>query len=128
MLCYQSWHDMNQDLIPVMLPILTYDKTWVESSIKELDVWWKLSKYAYFYKNNHRWSNSILVQFSTLSLFQYWRWICFLRIFSKLDCLVQLKLFHQKVHIILLQNLMRLQWLEWLHRGLKWKKCMRNHE
>ena len=32
MLCYQSWHEMNQDLTPVMLPILTWEKTWVESS------------------------------------------------------------------------------------------------
>ena len=36
MLFYQSWHEMNQDLTPVMLPILTYGKTWVESSIKKL--------------------------------------------------------------------------------------------
>ena len=36
MLCYQSWHEMNQDLTPVMLPILTWEKTWVESSIKKL--------------------------------------------------------------------------------------------
>ena len=35
MLCYQSWHEMNQDLTPVMLPILTWEKTWVESSIKK---------------------------------------------------------------------------------------------
>ena len=41
MLCYQSWHEMNQDLTPVMLPILTWEKTWVESSIK------KLGEYVY---------------------------------------------------------------------------------
>ena len=36
MLFYQSWHEMNQDLTPVMLPILTWEKTWVQSSIKKL--------------------------------------------------------------------------------------------
>ena len=39
MLCYQSWHEINQDLTPVMLPILTWEKTWVESSIKKLGVY-----------------------------------------------------------------------------------------
>ena len=37
MLCYQSSHEMNQDLTHVMLPILTYDETWVVSSIKRSD-------------------------------------------------------------------------------------------
>ena len=37
MLCYQSWHEMNQVLTPAMLPILKFYETWVESSIKKLD-------------------------------------------------------------------------------------------
>ena len=44
MLCYQSWHEMNQDLTPVMLPILTWEKTWVESSSNIWLVTWHMTK------------------------------------------------------------------------------------
>ena len=43
MLYYQSWHEMNQVLTPVMLSILTFYETWVKSSIKKLDECSKLS-------------------------------------------------------------------------------------
>ena len=37
LLCYQSWHEMNQVLTPVMLQILTFNETWVKSSLKKSD-------------------------------------------------------------------------------------------
>ena len=60
MLSYQSWHEKNQDLTPVMLPILTWEKTWVESSIKKNPV---IANYksGLVFPNNFRMEFSIFV-------------------------------------------------------------------
>ena len=91
--------------------------------------WWKVWKYPYFYNNKYHQSNFLYHQLSipqgTLPQnLHHWRWSGFLQYFSKLDCLVHLKLFHQRVNIILLQSLKWncLLWHEWLRKYLKWKK------
>ncbi len=100
------------------------DQLYIELGLQS----WKSWKYAYFCNEKYHQSNFLHHQSSIRQNLKR-RWSGFLLNFSKHYCLVQLKLFHQRVNIILLQSSKWncLLWHEWLHKYLKLKKNITNY-